>query len=285
MKSIVVPASGRTGDRPAMEAGLRLATLLGSHVTFLHVREDVVQLVATMVAGQVDGPIGLEDMRGDLERDGAEHEAHARQEVEARCAEHGLAFGAGNPSGVSATWDRATGVLAETLVAHARTADLIVMGSDDFGDALSHVLVEAGRPVLFAPATAPAADAALLDLIVIAWNDTAEAARAVTACLPLLPHAHAVALMAVADADDDGMRQSCERLADTLRRHGPSVSVTPLAAGGRGAGEVLLEAAQAAGASLLVMGGFSHSRLRQLVFGGFTRDLLATATMPVLIAH
>lgn len=284
MKSIVVPASGDASDRPVFELAARLAALFDAHLLFVHPREDVVRTVATMVAGQVDGPVGLDDMSADLERDAVERADRSRHSVQAFCAEQGLPTTGVAGSGGSASWISVVGEAPDILVAQARTADAVVMagGPAEAAERLSRVLVECGRPVLLAP-TAPPPD--LLTEVIVAWNDTAEAARAVTAATPLLARARSVAIMTVGDGDDQDAAASAERLAATLRRHAASVRVVAVPAAGRAADEALLGAARDAGATLLVMGGYSHSRLREMVFGGFTRDLLAEATIPVLIAH
>ena len=79
--------------------------------------------------------------------------------------------------------------------------------------------------------------------------------------------------------------RSCERLRHTLAWHNRKTSVQCLQHADRPAVETLLAAAAAANADLLVMGGYGHSRLREVIFGGFTRHVLAHADLPVLMTH
>lgn len=283
MKYLVVPAAGGSAEQPTFDAALDLAETLGAHVVFLHVREDAVQVMTTMIATDIDGPIGTNDLTGELEREGAAQQARARQAVQQSCDRRHLALGAAPSGASSAEWVAVVGASPDRLILHARAADLVVMGPDArAGDMLSQVLVESGRPVLFVPAAPPSG---LLDRVIVAWNDTAEAARAVTAAMPLLERAGSVAVVTVSDGSDPSAEESADRLAAALRHHTKAVAVTGLRTSGGSAGEVLLDAARADGATLLVMGGYSHSRLRQMVFGGFTRDILENAGLPVLIAH
>ncbi len=166
-----------------------------------------------------------------------------------------------------------------------RFADLIVMGrggvDDGAAEALEAALMDTGKPLLIAPATAPAS---LGSRVVIAWNDTPEAARAVAAALPFIARAEKVTIVTVAD-DASVPDASSLRLLRALRWHNPAVEARTLPLVGGSAVELLQREAMAALADLVVMGGYSHSRLRQVVFGGVTRSTLAASSIAVLMAH
>jgi nucleotide-binding universal stress UspA family protein len=148
-------------------------------------------------------------------------------------------------------------------------------------DVLEAALMDTGKPLLIAPKVPPAD---LLGTVVIAWKDTPEAARAVAAAMPLIDNAARVVILSVGEGDAPA-DETCIRLQNALRWHNVNTSVKPLTRAGRAPVEVLLEAAGEFGATLLVMGGYSHSRLREVVFGGFTQRILNAADLPVLMAH
>ena len=177
-----------------------------------------------------------------------------------------------------------TGRRDEVVASHSRLSDLIVFGESATGiaggTALEAAMMSAGRPVLIAPkqSWAPVGGSAA-----IAWDESAEAARAVTAAIPFLEKARKVTILCIGDKElnpDPG-----STLADYLALHGVVADVHLVDARGRAAGEVLLETAEKAGADLLVMGGYSHSRLLEFIIGGVTQHIRSHATIPVLMAH
>jgi nucleotide-binding universal stress UspA family protein len=155
--------------------------------------------------------------------------------------------------------------------------------TDDPGaslDTIETALFSSGRPVLISP---PAALAALPETIFIAWKATPEAARAVGAAMPLLSTAKQIFIVTV--AEDQGLSdEEGARLLTSLRWHGFNVSMRRLPPGPQGAASTLLAAA-AEQSALVVMGAYGNSRMRQWVFGGFTRHVLRGAEVPVLMMH
>ena len=125
---------------------------------------------------------------------------------------------------------------------------------------------------------------ALPDTVVIAWNATSEAARAVTAAMPFLSIASRIVIMTVAEDETAIEEEGAVRLMTGLHWHGFPVSVRRLDAGAQGAAETLIAAARDE-AAFLVMGGYGHSRLREWIFGGFTQRILREAEVPVLMVH
>src|SRR5262249_13832305 len=138
-----------------------------------------------------------------------------------------------------------------------------------------------GRPVLIAPAKAPTS---LSRVVAIAWKNAPAAADAVAAAMPFIELADRVIILSV-DEGRTADAASCERLRHVLAWHNARVEVHRLKPEGRGPVDVLVEAAGAAKTDLLVMGGYSHSRMREVIFGGFTRRVLHGADIPVLMAH
>jgi nucleotide-binding universal stress UspA family protein len=168
-------------------------------------------------------------------------------------------------------------------------ADLVVVGRGGGGAVggapiFSAVLFETGRPVLVAGSgmgeAGPSGRSVSPRRVVVAWKESAEAARAVSAALPLLARAERVT--AVSARDDDERTRGLDALATYLSWHGIAADRRLLAAY-PSVGEAL--AAAAVEADLVVMGGYSHSRLRELILGGVTRHMLEKTKLPLLLAH
>lgn len=184
------------------------------------------------------------------------------------------------------------GATLDALVRHGRASDLVVLGQEDGSAAMDipvhglagHVLMEVGQPVLIVPSAGQFES--VPGHAVVAWNGSREAAVALHAALPALRLASRVTLASFRhpqDGDDD--RETFA--ADVLRflsRHGIQATfernVTEI-----DVADALLSRVAELGADLLVMGGYGHSRLREWVLGGVTRQVFAQMTVPVLTAH
>jgi nucleotide-binding universal stress UspA family protein len=180
----------------------------------------------------------------------------------------------------------------DVVTLHARYADLLVMGQSDpeedqammNADFVDQVLLSAGRPVLVIPyaGTFPT----IGKNVMVAWNATREAARAVTDALPLLRRAEKVTVFAVnpGKTGDHGKQPGAD-ISLFLARHGVKVEAAASESGGMEVGPWLLSRAADLGADLIVMGGYGHSRLRELALGGVTRTMLHHMTIPVMMSH
>jgi nucleotide-binding universal stress UspA family protein len=173
---------------------------------------------------------------------------------------------------------------------HARSHDLVVLagGADRPGrfpeEALGGVIIGSGRPVLLAP---EGESTATFDRIAIAWKDAPEAARAVTAAMPILEKAREIHVFSANESGPRGAAEmeSSDRIARCLRRHGLNVRGHFVIPAGRTPAEAVLQSAREVDAGLLVMGGYGHSRMREFVFGGFTQRVLRGVELPVLLFH
>lgn len=177
----------------------------------------------------------------------------------------------------------------------ARAADLAIVGQpdpetggDDEQALVESAFLETGRPALMIPA---AATAGPFRRILVAWDDSREAARALHDALPLLVAAEDVAVLVI-DPEDapaahgaDGDAEPGAEILAHLRRHGAPARVKLAASGRRRAGEAILAEAAEEAADLLVTGGFGRSRLSEALLGGPTRTLLADAATPILLSH
>ncbi len=189
-------------------------------------------------------------------------------------------------------WRQAEGPLLESLAVQARTADLLVTTQEGDGDSgpmfggfAEHAVMGSGRPVLVVPFIG--AKVPLGGRAVVAWDGGAQSARAASDAIPLLTHASDVEVVTIrpqttelGDAPLPGA-EMCEHLA----RHGIDTSARVLHAPDAGAAEVLLSHAADCSTNLLVMGAYGHSRMRELVLGGMTREIMRHMTVPVLMSH
>src|SRR5215472_6187961 len=286
IKTILVPATGSDLDIAVFRSALTVARAFAAHLEVLHVHVDATAVAATMASDAGVGAmvIGLVDQ---IEQDAGRREAKARQSFQEFCAREQLVL-ADTPiaqGAPSAQWLRQIGDQAYWVAELGRSADLLIIGrqTDDPGvsvDTIETALFGSGRPVLISPT---AALATLPETIVIAWKATSEAARAVGAAMPLLSTAKQILIVTVAE-DQGPSDEEGARLLTSLRWHGFNVSMRRLPPGPQGAASTLLAEA-AEHAALVVMGAYGNSRLRQWIFGGFTRHILRGAEVPVLMMH
>jgi len=286
IKVILAPLYGVPADEAALAAALTAARRFSAHIDVIHVRPDP----RTMIPYIGEGMSGvlIEEMIASAEQQAEERavkvrKAYDRWRKTANLPEDGGAVG--NPS---CTWVETVDRPDTAIARRGRLADLIVVCRPDGANAVTTVtegleaaLLESGRPLLVAPAKPRKAIGAH---IAIAWNGGAEASRAVAASLPFLPAAETVSIITIGEArapEVDG-----DALAAYLVRHGVQAQVRRIEpASGLSVGRQLLAAAEADDADLMVMGAYTHSRLRELVFGGVTREVLSAANLPVVMAH
>jgi nucleotide-binding universal stress UspA family protein len=195
-------------------------------------------------------------------------------------------------SGVQGDW-RAGGKVSETVVRQVRYADLIILSQADPNHPppapgrhlVEDILLTSGRPTLVIPYVG--SFETIGTRVLVAWNNSREAARAVHDALPLLAKAASVTIIAVSPgrrepaADEAGTAD----LIDHLARHGISAKAERTVAAGKSIPDVLLSYAADLNADLLVAGGYGHSRLRERILGGITQTLLQHLTVPVLMSH
>jgi nucleotide-binding universal stress UspA family protein len=218
----------------------------------------------------------------DLEAVRESHHAAAREECERFSQE---ASRAGIRHAVVS--ERAYAAEAGEKVAdHARHHDFTILpalrAAEDQLTIVEDCLFSSGRPVLLVPEHAKGAS---VGRIVIAWDGTAPAVRALNESLPLLARAEEVFVVTVAEESASAPTRTGQRICEHLSRHGVDAGFRGFDSRGRAIGEAIADAARELGADLLVMGGFAHSRLRDLVLGGATRHILRAAPMPVFLAH
>jgi nucleotide-binding universal stress UspA family protein len=279
IKVILVPiCDADTGAIP-LETALQLGARFQASVRALHVRADpsaAVPLVGEGMSGTM-----VEEMMNVAEQQAAERASRVRAMFEGLCGRYPP-----GPGGAGESLIERVGREEETAACFAKFSDLVVCAKpkQDRDPAtaltLNAALMEGGRPVLLMPNVV---NGKLGGRIAIAWNGSTEATRAIHAALPFLTEASAVTVLAAEDEESPDFGSA--ELAQYLGHHGVSATAHRFSPNGRDEGEALLAEAASVHADMLVMGAYTHSRLRQLILGGVTRHIMSHATIPVLLSH
>lgn len=283
IRKIVVPVDGTDATRLSLDTAFRLGLTLSAHVEVLHVRADP-RLAVPLVGEGMSGAM-IEELIDLTEKESAARAAKARELFDQARETCGIPFSeTPSESGPTAGWIEAVGAEDEVLVRRGRLADLLVVARPTAHAETPSVVTfnaavfESGRPVLVAPMEAPKSRG---QKVVISWNGSAEAARAVSAGLPLIKCAESVRVLNVDTGDPGG--GSGAGVTELLAWHGITAEHCTISADDGPVGAAIIKAS--IGADLLVMGAYTHSRLRQLILGGVTRHVLERATLPLLMAH
>ena len=267
MKSVLLYANQDGGLESRLQAALDLARLFGGHLTCLQVTPFDAFVMGDPFGGVYALPTVMERVR---ETD----EAH-RARVEERLAGEVVAW----------DWLRHDGGPAQLLVDRSRLQDVIVLGLEDGAAGVprglaADVVVHARTPVLAVPNKQRGFDATGAALV--AWNGAVEAANALRLTLPMLGSAAAVHVVTVAEERIDfPATDACRYLA----RHGIEAELHEWPGEGRSTAEALIDAARSLDARFVVMGAYGHTRMREAVLGGATRDMLHHSPVPLLLAH
>ena len=281
MKSLLVPLRVGEEIEVVLAHALTLARAFDSYVEGLVV-EPVFQVVAgeAMAAVPAYDDQMLEDWRARAK------ETRARFTEIMDAAGVPLAADKTAATGPGAGWRELKGPESTVVGEHGRLFDLIVIGrgpedaSSEVTETCEAALFESGRPVLLAPREPVEAIGRNL---VISWNGSTETARTIGLGMSIVERAETVHVLTVEGATVAG--PTGQAVADYLARRGLDARAVTAKPGDRSAGAAILAEAAALGADLLLKGAYTHSRLRQMVFGGPTKHILAHASLPVLMAH
>ncbi len=174
----------------------------------------------------------------------------------------------------------------ERLVEYARLRDLTIVSVPEPYDQwyAESIIFGSGRPTLVLPESPPFGPFQL-ETVVVAWDFSRSAARAVADAIPVLEKAKAVRVVTVTNEKVIDTKHSSEELAKNLSRHGIDVIVDRVDAAGRSIGEALTREVASYNADLLVMGAYGHSRFREFILGGATQSLLSKPLLPILFSH
>jgi len=279
MKTILVP----TEHHPAAESVLATALLLAQKFDACIESFALRPAVSDLVAMDPDSGLTMVAVK--------ENDAELVRQCEATFAafmeQHQVPERSGEATAsLSWAWHNDAPSGHDYVGSYGRVFDMIVLarpGAEWQSPAmltLESALFESGRPVLIAPPLPPRS---LGSHVLVAWNASTEQARTMADAMPLLHQAEHVTIVTVEGSGVAG--PSAEQMARSLAMNGVAAEPILLKPGKRPAGEVLLGAADKLGCDLIVKGAYTQSRLRQMIFGGTTRHILAHATLPVLMAH
>lgn len=174
----------------------------------------------------------------------------------------------------------------DVLVEYARFRDLAIVPLPESYDQwyAEAIIFGSGRPTIVLPEASAAREFGL-NRVLIGWDFSRAATRAVSDAIPIMEKAREVCILTVTNEKAIPSRRSSSELAKNLSKHGIDVVVEEVDAAGRAIGRVFAEQVASRRADLLVMGAYGHSRFREFVLGGATRSILTKPPIPVLLSH
>ena len=284
MKRIFVPLLGELGDRTALDAASKLLGAGGGYIDARVLRRDPRDVLP--VVGEGFGASMIDEVMSAAEKGSAELAKKAKATFDEWATACGASVGAApGAAGLSASYGELVGPVPGVEVAAERVSDVVVCGraprdvSPDRAALLEVAVMEAGRPVIVVP------DAELESIataVLVAWNGSAEAARAVSMSMPLLIKAQRVVVVTV---DDGDVNVEPEDLAETLRANGVKAEAVKAKMDNAGVAATLEVEAGKHKADLILIGAYSHSRVREFVMGGVTDDVLTEGSVPMMLAR
>lgn len=275
-KAILVQADESEASTQRSMAAAGLAQRFGAHLTGVFLRTSFPSRYYAY------GPFGgvpptiLPNLIAEHDQAMAAASEEARGRFEAAAA----------TAGVDSDWMVLDGDTAQEMVDCMRRTDLTVFPRDrlpivaENGVEIAGLGLQSGGPVLVLPPGAP--DARIGRRVLIAWNGSREAARALNDAWPFITEAEKVFVLTVAPHGDRGPEGLLQR---RLERHGCQVEVIVERSEDASAGRVLLDQIKILGADLVVMGLYGRSRLQEMVLGGVSRDVLRSSPVPLLVSH
>lgn len=272
MKDILVHVDASPRAQARIDLALGLARGHGAHLTGLHV------VAPPFVPMMTHAPIPPEIIEQQVQW-GREQAAKAEKLFKARVA----------AAGIAAEWRVMDGYAPDMVVLNARYSDLTVVGQADPDgpgdpDMPDRVALAAGGPVLVVPRVGDFATVG--ERVLVAWNASREAKRAIDDAMPILRLARQVTVTVVKPqrSGRHGDVPGAD-IALYLARHGVHAEAAQVYGEDTAVDDLILSRAADLGADLIVMGAFGYPRLMEVVLGGVTRALLAHMTVPVLLAH
>jgi nucleotide-binding universal stress UspA family protein len=270
-KTILTIIQGEQDAERVLDCAIPLGVRFGSHLVGLHA--EAMPIPHSSAIGFPDTEF-LEVTAGINKERATRLEALFRSRVEAE-----------NLSFAWRSLESFSGDSALTGVTSARCADLVVAAQSDpaaesaASADIDTLLYEAGRPVRVTPHSGPSLSS--YSRVLVAWNGTKEAARATFDALPFIIEAEGTEILVIDPPEDDDRNSDASGadIAAALSRHGANVAVATEQSGGLSVDKVIQNRIAATGSDLVVLGAYSHSWLREFLFGGVTRTALQS--MPI----
>ena len=274
IKDIVVNLGLGTHD-PAGDYAISAAEAFGAHVLGIAVSYEPV--IPGTVMGGIPPEI-IESQRSESNKKASTAVSRFEQAVKRT-----------GVSGETRTISASISGAADQIGRIGRRFDLVIVGQPERQKSLPDevvdegVLFESGRPVIFVPFIQKGG--MKLDRIMVCWDGSRAAARAVADAMPFMKKAKQVEVVIVADKAGKKDEVPGADLAQHLARHGLKVDVKRITSPDIDVPSTILSYAADSSADMIVMGGYGHSRLREFILGGATRGLLEAMTVPVLMSH
>ena len=282
MKRLLVPLFGDKRDDIALDAAIKLAHGGGVHIDVRLFMRDPLNTIPYVGEGM--SAASVQQFIEAAQDNVRQCKQRARTTFDNWCELEKINIGDKIENGhTSANFEVVTGQFPNAIGPYARIADISVFArandtdDNDWGPLIQTALFESGHPTLLVPPVVPAT---IANRIVIAWNGSTEAARAVAMTMPLLQQAEAVFIVTV---NEDGYDPS--ELAATLGMNGITATPVSTNADEKSVSEELISKAQKVHADMIIIGAYSHNRLSEMVFGGVTRDLKDGSDIPILMIH
>ena len=286
IKRLLFPIAGSSSVESGLGTALTVATDFSAQLDVVFCRRSF-QMEFPLVADDL-GTDWITDTAKNFEKDEKRRVSNARKMFDRATNERNVPYqqypSLGNMP--AASWEVAVRPPAEELLHRSGAIDMVVVGrsTDSVGD-LTRSLTETalfacGQPVLIASRDA---STRVGKNILVCWNRSTPSARAVKNAMPFLQQADAVTLLTIATGAKEGTEANA--VGQYLSLHGIYAEVVDIPNSSMPVSEQMLSEADNIGADLLVMGAFSHGRVREFVLGGVTRDMLEYANIPVLMSH
>jgi nucleotide-binding universal stress UspA family protein len=275
VKDIVVNLTGGAPQEFAADYAISLARLFEAHVA------GVGFIYEPVIPGSVMGGIPTDLIE-------AQREENTKTAKEATSRFEAAASRAGLSAEVRIL-DASVAGAADLFGRIARRFDLAVVGQARPREGASEELLiegalfESGRPVVVVPYVQT--KAVTLERVLVCWDGSRPATRAIADALPFLRRAKAIDIVAVSGARGKGSELVGTNMARHLARHGLTVELKRVPASNVDVPSAIRQHAAETGADFMVMGGYGHSRLREFILGGVTRTILTSSTIPVLMSH
>lgn len=285
IKILLMPIRESDFSDELMETGLIAAKRFNAHLDLLYVHPNPEEMLAFgtfWMSSSIKASV-VES----AERNAADQAKRLKSAFDELCERHEVPqrFRGESPGNVSAGWLEEHGPRDAYIGCLGRLADVVIMPkpsrTEPLPSSFEAAVRETGRPVLMVPRKAVTPVPA--KHVAIGWNNSKEAAQAIAAARPCLREADSVTVMVTEKRFNQ--RPSADEVVTYLKCHGVEAKIEMLDVRNRSVGEALLAQSKDNGADLLVVGGYSRSRVREMVMGGVTAHVLEHAELPVMMYH
>lgn len=280
-KSLLMPLS-TSGHVPERISGaLSIAKYFGAHLEVMHAQVSPSQFLPDDVVGMPTALLKQMETLADKYSQSESEELVAL--FNKLCDEYEVVVSEEATDQATAFWREINGLRSELVAERGKVADAIICPQSKTGKPTSTfeaAIMRSGKPVILVPRTMTQFKA---DTVLIAWNGSTEAARAVTHALPILSRAKQVVVATSLSAKKN--KPGVNSLQRYLRTHGIDSEQVIFDKARRQTGEALLELYGEQKADLIVMGGYTHRRVHEQIFGGVTQHMVAYSDIPVFMMH